>query len=1608
MSRPVKILRNTGIGVAAMIVLVVLAALIIVHTGWFRETVQRKIIRSTEEATGGKVSLGAFDFDESHLRASITNFVIRGKEPAGAAPFLRVAKAQVDLRLFTSLKHIVDISYLGIEQPQANVLVFPDGTTNIPSPHSPQGAGTSNQSPLATVVDLAVGRFQLSDGLVEFNDRKQAVNLRGNHLRALLNWNVVKQSYEGQFSMEPIYVVSGRSTPVTFQVTLPAVLERDRIIIRNARVTTPHSELRIDVSVENIKSPKTAAHINGHVALADIKDLVNLPIYPGARNVPVALDLDANATISSDTIQVTGLRATAGKSNLEASGMLQDPKSKGALEFKCTLALGELGRLAASSLRPDGEVVLNGKAKLNASYQYEADGNIQAKNFSVVQDRQSFRNINLVSAVHMDPHDIELRGLRLSVIGGEFTGNAAIEDFARYRVTGNLRNFDLQQILREGLPKEHLSYEGIVSGAIDISGDVKTPGLKSLAATTRLTIAPGRRGIAVSGSVKADYRGSNDQIALHDSFLSFPHSKLTLNGSVGKQLDVTLTSTDLRDFVADLPVTLNHGHATFAGTVTGSLTAPRISGHLAANRFTVEGRQFDSLESDLAVSKSHAAVNHGTLARAAMRATYDGVLGLSDWSATPSERIAVNIVLRNGDLADMIVLAGEQPAGYAGALSVDAHITGTVGDPTGSASIQGANGLLDGEPFDQLQARLTLTDQLITVPAAYITSGASRIDIGGEFLHPPDSLSIGRVHVRVQSNAVNLAGLTVLQKEVPNTSGTVQINADVTGNLGATFVLSAVDGTAALRSFRSQGQSYGDLTASAHTSGQTVTYQADSDFSGGAVHVDGRTQLATDYPTTADATIRNLQIAPVLAMARQSAIPAKGSLSGTLHLNGTIENPQGNADVDLTSAKVYDEPLDHVHAKVTYLANSIEVQQLDIVSGPSHIDLTAHYDHPPADLESGKLQFSVNSNPIDLARIANLQRLRPGLAGRLRVSGEGVANIRAKSPRMLLSNLNANVAATGISAEGKSFGDLSFNANTTAADRLNFALQSNLAGSSINGSGNAQLSGNYPVNAQLSFKNATWTKWEPLLGTSRGAPPSFEGAVDGQVTVAGPILDTNQLRGTLTLSRLNVASLPRPGSGMKPVGVQNDGAIVIDLDNGSVRLRNVKLSGPKTTIQATGTASLSNQSMNLALNANADLALLDNFSQDIDSAGSVVVAATIRGWTTKPLVNGTMELRSARLHYATLANGISNANGTIVFNGNSATIRNLSAETGGGSVIASGFVGYTDKIRFGLRATASNARVLVQQGVSAVANADIRLSGTTENSLVAGMVTIESLSYRPQSDIGSMLSLAAPPVQASSVVSPFLDGMRLDIRVRTSPALAVQASQAQNLQADADLRIRGTAAQPGVLGRVTISEGKLVFFGSTYTVNSGSIGFFNPVRIDPILDVSLETQANGVDVVLHVTGPIDNLKLSYTSDPPLQFQEIVALLAAGRTPTSDPTLLANQPAQPQQTFQQMGESALLDQAIATPVSSRLQRVFGVTQLKIDPEFIEGSQLPQARLSLQQRISSNITFTYASALNDPNTTVIRIEWAFSQHWSAVSTRDENGILSVNFIYKKQFR
>src|SRR5207253_5322682 len=119
-----------------------------VRSAWFADYVRRRVISVAEESTGGRAELASFSFDWTHLRARVTGFVLHGKEPAGEAPLLRVETIQLRLKLVSAWKREIDLAYLGVERPTANIIVFADGTTNVPQPRIP-----SNKPALETVVD---------------------------------------------------------------------------------------------------------------------------------------------------------------------------------------------------------------------------------------------------------------------------------------------------------------------------------------------------------------------------------------------------------------------------------------------------------------------------------------------------------------------------------------------------------------------------------------------------------------------------------------------------------------------------------------------------------------------------------------------------------------------------------------------------------------------------------------------------------------------------------------------------------------------------------------------------------------------------------------------------------------------------------------------------------------------------------------------------------------------------------------------------------------------------------------------------------------------------------------------------------------------------------------------------------------------------------------------------------------------------------------------------------------------------------------------------------------------------------------------------------------
>jgi translocation and assembly module TamB len=724
-------------------------------------------------------------------------------------------------------------------------------------------------------------------------------------------------------------------------------------------------------------------------------------------------------------------------------------------------------------------------------------------------------------------------------------------------------------------------------------------------------------------------------------------------------------------------------------------------------------------------------------------------------------------------------------------------------------------------------------------------------------------------------------------------------------------------------------------------------------------------------------------------------------------VSGTLQAPNANLDFRLVRAEAYQERINRLEGSVAYSNAQVQIPSLKLDVPAGSITLSGSFAHRPGDFNNGLLNLKMSSSELQLAKIAHVEQAKPGFAGDLHLDADISANLRDHNGarQILVSTLNANVAANGLRVNDRSLGQAKFQA-ITQGHSLKFGLDSDIAGSQIHGSGTSQLVGDYPTRANLSFGNVRYMNIAPFVSTATStAPPAF---VAGQMSIDGPVLDPNRLRGRLQLSRLDVRTNPQmTPTGAPPlrvVDLQNQGPIIVSLSQSTLHVDQLKIAGPDTNITASGAINLKNGNnpLGLTVAADVDLSLLQDVNRDFYSSGAISLDATLRGTFTQPLVNGRIVLKNANVNYTQAPNGLSNANGIILLNGTSANIQTLTAESGGGKISVAGFVGYGPVVNFDLRANANKVRVRYS-GVSVTSNATISLIGSTRRSLLRGTVIIQRIVYNSSSDAGSLLSSASTPPSTPTAPSSLLAGMRLDIHILTAPDLRVASTYANRLEIFADMTVRGTAANPGMLGRVHVTNGQLVFFGNTYTVSTGTVNFYNPNSIEPVLDVSLETVAQGVSVTIGVSGTMDDLNLSYRSDPPLTFPQIVQLLATNTTP-ANPVIAAHQPAPAQQSLSQMGESAILGQAIANPLASRVQRVFGLSQFKIDPSVAGNNGTPTARVTLQQKVASNITFTYITDVTETNSQVVRVEWDFTGKLSAVALRDFNGNVSIQFFYK----
>jgi translocation and assembly module TamB len=204
-------------------------------------------------------------------------------------------------------------------------------------------------------------------------------------------------------------------------------------------------------------------------------------------------------------------------------------------------------------------------------------------------------------------------------------------------------------------------------------------------------------------------------------------------------------------------------------------------------------------------------------------------------------------------------------------------------------------------------------------------------------------------------------------------------------------------------------------------------------------------------------------------------------------------------------------------------------------------------------------------------------------------------------------------------------------------------------------------------------------------------------------------------------------------------------------------------------------------------------------------------------------------------------------------------------------------------------------------------------------------------------------------------------------------------------------------------------SGELEFRGNRYRVSRGDLNFANPFQLNPDINVEASTTIQQYEITLNFSGPANKLALSYRSDPPLPGNDIITLLAIGQT-SSEAELRGGGTGSSQGAS--AGASAILSQAISNQLGGRLERLFGITKLRVDPGMAgvgsTGSeQNAAARVTVEQQIAHDLTITYVSNVSSTQQQVIQVEYNVNRNVSIVALRDYNGTFGIDIKIKKRF-
>jgi outer membrane protein assembly complex protein YaeT len=722
-----------------------------------------------------------------------------------------------------------------------------------------------------------------------------------------------------------------------------------------------------------------------------------------------------------------------------------------------------------------------------------------------------------------------------------------------------------------------------------------------------------------------------------------------------------------------------------------------------------------------------------------------------------------------------------------------------------------------------------------------------------------------------------------------------------------------------------------------------------------------------------DITAREFPVSDIVAFLDFGAVPVTGNLTGTLHIEGPKSALEGSGSVTVRRGSIFGEPIDVATADLSFVQGQMRATNLSVTSPAGQITGEAEFN-----LATDRFSYTIKTSTIDLSQLKLFEPLRTLFGGRLTITSTGSGT--PDQPEVVLEATLDNASVRGLALPAGTVPKFYFairNGQLIVRGSIGDIL-------TIEGSGavgtELALSGNVRITiADLGRLLAL----SPNLAT---LPAAGNMVID--LALGGKLSPIEELDITGTVPTLNLRVSEHDFTAPAP--------LQFSLRQGRLNFDSFTLQREGSGFTVSGFAEITGANrLEIDVRGNVEAALMQLFLPDSRADGHVNLAIAVRGTMNAPAVTGTAELQQVELKLEGFPQLIDDINGTLIFKGNAIDIDAVRAVLGGGIVEAGGSILLSglspERVNVSLRGTGVALRYF--EGITVEGNFNLLASGDLEGIVVQGDVDVTRALYFKDFDLQqSILNVilerrGITPVVAAS----WQDRVRLSIDVRAPNTLAVNNNIA-DVTGTAELDLTGTLANPVILGTIDLNEGGTVTFQNIeYRVVRGTINFSNPYRIDPYFDVSLEGRVSGgisevesgpIDLTVNLTGTLDRMTPTITSDPPASDITLFSLLGFGS--------LTRQNGIPEGTSAALVGQSFLLSSLTSAIGSRILPF--ADSFTFDPGLLDTGSGSDPKVTFEKRVSNNVRLLVVYNMTSHESREV-VEWTINRDWTLQVTRDE---------------